>query len=90
MSIKEVINQDISKRICSHMNKDHEAAVRKYATHYGGQTNYEKTKMTLITNKYMEIDVDGKIIQIKFDKTLSDSNDAHKVLVQMIKSLPSD
>ena len=37
----------------------------------------------------MELEVDQKIIQINFENTLLDSDDAHKTLVSMLKRIPS-
>ena len=37
----------------------------------------------------MKINVDGKIIELTFDHHLKDSDDAHKTLVEMLKSIPS-
>jgi len=36
----------------------------------------------------MELEVDGNIVQIKFDHTLSDSEDAHQTLVTMLRAMP--
>ena len=70
------------------MNADHMDAVIKYALHYGGVEEFKEVIMTNLTSKSLELKVDQKIIQIPFDHTLKDSEDAHKTLVKMLKSIP--
>ena len=36
---KESITPEVSKRICKHMNKDHESSLLNYAKHYAGIEN---------------------------------------------------
>jgi putative heme iron utilization protein len=44
--------------------------------------------MIAIDPDVMELEVDGKLIKISFDHTLTDSEDAHRTLVAMLKSIP--
>ncbi|CAI8154853.1 MAG: DUF2470 domain-containing protein [Prochlorococcus sp.] len=82
------LTTDVSARICRHMNDDHAEAVVAYARHYGGINNAEKARMMAVTPEAMELEVDGNIVQIKFDHTLSDSEDAHQTLVTMLRAMP--
>ena len=41
----EPITQESSKRICNHMNKDHEDAVNAYAKYYGKIKTFKTAKM---------------------------------------------
>jgi hypothetical protein len=36
----------------------------------------------------MELDVDGQRLSVPFDHVLSDSDDAHRTLVAMLRALP--
>ena len=84
----DLITTDVSKRICTHMNNDHKDAVIAYAHHYGGISKVNKAEMIEISSERMELDVDGKLIQIKFDHNLLNSEDAHRTLVEMLRQLP--
>ncbi len=83
-----LLSREVSDRICKHMNDDHKEALIAFVQHYGGQAHPSEAKMLVITAQSMEIAVDGEIIAIKFDHPLSDSEDAHRTLVSMFKSLP--
>tara|TARA_Y100001968_G_scaffold269976_1_gene260969 strand:+ start:5440 stop:5718 length:279 start_codon:yes stop_codon:yes gene_type:complete len=87
---KDSINNSISERICNHMNADHKDAVNSYAVHYGGIKDFKEAKLISLNSHFMALDIDSKIIHIKFDHTLEDSNDAHRTLVSMLKSIPKD
>ena len=78
----------VSARICRHMNDDHAEAVIAYARHYGGVETAESARMVAVRPEAMELEVDGATIQIAFDHTLSDSEDAHQTLVGMLRSMP--
>ena len=78
----------VSARICAHMNDDHADAVLAYARHYGGVETAESARMVAVRPEAMELEVDGATIQIAFDHTLSDSEDAHQTLVGMLRSMP--
>ncbi len=84
---KEPLTADVSERICEHMNKDHKNAVEALASHYGGCSDPKSAIMIAIYPQTMELDVDGKRLQIPFDHVLKDSSDAHQTLVGMCKAL---
>tara|TARA_Y100001968_G_scaffold261607_1_gene249526 strand:+ start:152 stop:424 length:273 start_codon:yes stop_codon:yes gene_type:complete len=84
----EKLSSDVSSRICQHMNSDHKDALVQYAIHYGEIDTCKEVTMTKLTSKYLELDVDRKLIRINFDHSLKDSQDAHKTLVAMMKALP--
>ncbi|MAV12389.1 MAG: DUF2470 domain-containing protein [Cyanobacteria bacterium] len=83
------ITDAVSARICQHMNDDHAEAVLAYARHYGGVTSPTAARMLAVTPDEMELDVDGDRVRIRFDHTLSDSEDAHRTLVAMLRAMPS-
>ncbi len=85
---EKLLSPDVSQRICNHMNNDHKEAVIGYARHYGGKTRATTAKMLSITQKTMTLEVDGIEVEIQFDHTLSDSEDAHKTLIAMLKGIP--
>ena len=86
----EPITEKSSIRICNHMNQDHEDAVIAYAKYYGRIENFKTAKMIKLSPELIEIKVDEKTIKIKFDHILKDCSDAHKTLVNMIKSIPKN
>ncbi|MCW6036676.1 DUF2470 domain-containing protein [Spirulina subsalsa FACHB-351] len=79
----------VSDRICKHMNKDHADAVRFYAQTFGNAPNTETAEMLSIDAEGMNLNasIEGEIIplRIPFDHTLTDSEDAHRTLVAMLK-----
>ena len=80
----------VSDRICKHMNDDHAAAVLAYARHYGGLTNAQSARRLAVAPEAMRLEVDGNTVEVPFDHTLSDSDDAHRTLVSMLRSLPGN
>ena len=82
------ITQESSKRICNHMNKDHEDAVIAYAKYYGRMKTFKSAKMISLSKESIELKVDDQKLIIKFDHILQDCSDAHKTLVKMIKAIP--
>jgi putative heme iron utilization protein len=78
----------VSDRICKHMNDDHAEAVLAYARHYGGIEAPSAARMVAVTAEAMELEVDGQPVAVAFDHPLSDSEDAHRTLVAMLRSLP--
>lgn len=78
----------VSDRICKHMNEDHAEAVLAYARHYGGVTAPQTARMLAVNPEAMELEVDGAALRIPFDHTLSDSEDAHRTLVAMLRAMP--
>ena len=80
----------VSARICSHMNRDHGEAVLAYARHFGGRPDTRTAEMVAVRPDAMELLADGETIQVAFDHSLSDSEDAHRTLVAMLRSLPQE
>ena len=85
----ESINQESSARICNHMNKDHEDAVNAYAKYYGKIKTFRSATMITLSPESIQLKIDEKTIEIKFDHILQDCSDAHQTLVKMIKAIPS-
>ena len=85
----EPITKESSQRICNHMNKDHQDAVIAYAKFYGSNENFKSAKMIKLSSESIQLEVDDKTLDIKFDHILQDCSDAHKTLVRMIKAIPS-
>jgi putative heme iron utilization protein len=78
----------VSERICTHMNDDHAEAVLAYARHYGGVEAPQQARMVAVRPEAMELEVDGQRLDVAFDHTLSDSEDAHRTLVAMLRAMP--
>ena len=78
----------VSDRICRHMNDDHADAVVAYARHFGNVANASSARMIRISTRVMHLDVDGLAILIPFDHDLNDSEDAHRTLIAMLRSMP--
>ena len=78
----------VSARICTHMNDYHAEAVLDYARQYGGNETPKSARMVAVMPNSMELDVDGSKLQIPFDHTLTDSEDAHRTLVAMLRAMP--
>ncbi|MEB3185556.1 MAG: DUF2470 domain-containing protein [Cyanobacteriota bacterium] len=78
----------VSDRICKHMNDDHADAVLAYARHYGGIDSPGQARMVAVKPEAMELEVDGACLNVAFDHTLSDSEDAHRTLVAMLRAMP--
>tara|TARA_B100000700_G_C14386408_1_gene552714 strand:+ start:111 stop:383 length:273 start_codon:yes stop_codon:yes gene_type:complete len=84
----EKLTVETSKRICDHMNQDHKEALLKYAIHYG-QRPYARTSEMIDLNSFeMTLKVNGEEVSIPFDHKLTDSQDAHKTLINMLRCLP--
>jgi putative heme iron utilization protein len=82
------LNSAVSDRICKHMNDDHAEAVLAYARHYGGVAAPQQARMVAVRPEAMELEVDGERLAVAFDHTLSDSEDAHRTLVAMLRAMP--
>jgi putative heme iron utilization protein len=80
----------VSDRICRHMNDDHAEAVLAYARHYGGAREARNARMLAVGPEAMRLEVDGAVLEVPFDHSLSDSEDAHRTLVAMLRSLPGN
>ncbi len=77
----------VSDRICRHMNDDHAPAVLAYAHHYAGLTQARTARMVAVAPEAMILEVDGAKVEVAFDHPLSDSDDAHRTLVAMLRSI---
>ena len=80
----------VSDRICKHMNDDHAEAVVSYARHYGGVASAQLARMLAITPEAMQLEVDGQPLRVTFDHVLTDSEDAHRTLVAMLRAMPRE
>jgi putative heme iron utilization protein len=78
----------VSDRICRHMNDDHAAAVLAYAHHYAGLPEATSARLVAVVPEAMTLEVDGAPVEVPFDHPLSDSDDAHRTLVAMLRSIP--
>ena len=85
----EPITKLSSRRICNHMNKDHQDAVNAYAKYYGKIETFRSAKMISLSAESIELKIDDLTINIQFDHVLQDCSDAHKTLVRMIKDIPT-
>jgi putative heme iron utilization protein len=83
------LTPSVSDRICRHMNADHADAVLNYARHYGGIADPRSATMLAVYPHAMELEVDGSKLEIRFDHELSDSEDAHRTLVAMLRAMAS-
>lgn len=83
------LTPSVSDRICRHMNADHADAVLNYARHYGGIADPRSATMLAVRPHAMELEVDGSKLEIHFDHELSDSEDAHRTLVAMLRAMAS-
>jgi putative heme iron utilization protein len=83
------LTPSVSDRICRHMNADHADAVLNYARHYGGIADPRSATMLAVHPHAMELEVDGSKLEIRFDHELSDSEDAHRTLVAMLRAMAS-
>ena len=50
----------------------------------------ETTVVASFTPELMRLEVDGQALEIHFDHSLTDSEDAHRTLVAMLRSLPGN
>lgn len=80
----------VSERICLHMNNDHSTAVLAYAHHYAGRPEARHARMVQVRPEAMELEIDGQAVTVAFDHLLTDSEDAHRTLVAMLRALPQN
>ena len=87
--MSENFSDEISSRICNHMNEDHSDAVVLYAKTFGGVANATAAQMLSIDSEGMDLtaQVNGENVpvRIQFDRTLADAEDAHQTLIAMVK-----
>jgi putative heme iron utilization protein len=83
------ITPEVSQRICTHMNDDHAEAVLMYAKVYGQAVNATAATMKAIDPEGMDLDVmlgsEATTIRVPFERSLTDSEDAHQVLIAMVR-----
>ncbi len=84
--MKKKISSKTSKRVCSHMNKDHIDSVHKYLIHYGNISNFKEAYMEEISSQFMIINYDGNSKIIKFKNEISEE-EIHSTLVSMIREI---
>ena len=82
------LTKEVSKRICKHMNQDHCDAVLAFAHHYGGLTNVRSASMVSISSQAMYLEADGRPLEILFPAQISNSAQAHRTIVEMLKQIP--
>ena len=83
------LTPEVTYRICRHLN-DHQAhSVLRYAHHYGGVPSATAATMKEVTAEAMTLDVDDQAVRIPFDHVLTDSEDAHRTLVAMLRAMPA-
>ena len=78
----------VSDRICRHMNDDHASAVLALAHHFAGLSSAASARMMAVAPQSMTLEVDGASVEVPFDHPLTDSEDAHRTLVAMLRSIP--
>ena len=87
--MSDTFSQEVSDRICKHMNEDHAGAVALYAQTFGKAPDTESAHMVSIDAQGMNLmtQVNGSSVRlrIEFDHTLKDSEDAHHTLIDMVK-----
>jgi putative heme iron utilization protein len=83
------ITPEVSQRICTHMNDDHAEAVLMYAKVYGQAEDATAATMESIDPEGMDLNVmiggDTTMIRVPFERSLTDSEDAHQVLIAMVR-----
>jgi putative heme iron utilization protein len=83
------ITPEVSQRICTHMNDDHAEAVLMYAKVYGQVENATAATLKSIDPQGMDLDVmlgdEATTIRVPFERSLTDSEDAHQVLIAMVR-----
>lgn len=84
------LTPSVSERICLHMNNDHAEAVLAYAHHYAGLPLAQAARMITVSPDSMRLEVDGQSVDVPFDHTLTDSEDAHRTLIAMLRSMPGN
>ena len=87
--MSDPFSQEVSDRICSHMNQDHRDAVLLYAQTYGNSPKVTEAVMDSIDAKGMSLSAKKEgyavPIRIEFDRDLKDAEDAHQTLIEMLK-----
>ena len=83
------ITPEVSQRICTHMNDDHAEAVLMYAKVYGQAEDATAATMKSIDPQGMDLNEmlgdEATTIRVPFERSLTDSEDAHQVLITMVR-----
>ncbi len=87
--MSDKITPEISDRICKHMNEDHAEAIALYAKVFGDSPETETATMVSIDPQGMNLtaQIKGESIPIRitFERTLADAEDAHQMLIGMVR-----
>jgi putative heme iron utilization protein len=62
--------------------------VLAFAHHFAGLPSAASARMVAVVPQAMTLDVDGVSVEVPFDHLLTDSEDAHRTLVAMLRSIP--
>jgi len=78
---------DAAPRIINHMNEDHADALRLYVRAFSDVAPNGPVRMTTIdaSGMSLRLEVTGRTVHIPFDPPLTDADDAHHRLVQMVQ-----
>jgi putative heme iron utilization protein len=76
------IPDNVSDRICNHMNKDHKSEINSYATK-AGLKDFKTVQMMRVTSEEMHLWVDGTIVHVKYPRIAEDAKDIKNILVEM-------
>ncbi len=85
----DLISDQVSDRICKHMNEDHADSVLLYAQVFGEVP--DATSATLLVVDPLGMNLTAQVgdqampVRVTFDHTLADSEDAHHTLIAMVK-----
>jgi putative heme iron utilization protein len=89
----DVITPEVSQRICAHMNDDHADAVLLYAKAFANVQEATAASMVSIDPQGMDLKVtvpqDTTTVRITFERSLTDSEDAHQTLIAMVRQARS-
>jgi putative heme iron utilization protein len=87
--MSDQFSEEISDRICNHMNEDHADAVLLYAQVFAEVQEATSAQMLSIDAQGMDLiaQVNGEAqpVRIKFDHVLAEAEDAHQTLIAMVK-----
>jgi putative heme iron utilization protein len=87
------LTPEISERICKHMNEDHGDAIVLYAKVFGKIDSPASAQMMGIDANGMDLNVvttgQTSAVRIPFERPLNDSEDAHQMLIAMVKQARS-
>lgn len=78
---------DAAPRIINHMNEDHADALQLYVRAFSDVAPNGPVRMTAIdaSGMSLRLEATGRTVRIPFDPPLTDADDAHHRLVQMVQ-----